>query len=153
QGDYTAVNTGAIAYLWTESGYTQGEVPETEVSNGLLVEVYDDEVVIKRRNFTGERCIGEPCVINTADASNGEFTYTDDRDQENPYFEDNAFISIKHDKTTTSSVNVNFTQAKDNLLTHSYKITATNQDTGDIDKIGRASCRERRQKWAGSGAV
>ncbi len=130
QEDYTAVNSGSIAYMWTEKGYLQGEVPATEVSNGLLMEVYDDKVVINRRNFTGERWVQEPWVIDTPVKSKEDFKYTEDRDQEKPYFEEDALLFVN--QITTNSLNISFPQAYDNLLTHSYKVTATNQKTGEV---------------------
>ncbi len=130
QEDYTAVNSGSISYIWTEKGYLQGEVPETEVSNGLLVKVYDNEVVIKRRNFTGERWVQDPWVIETPVKSKEDFKYTDDRDQESPYFDKHSNLVVN--QTTTNSLNISFPQAFDNLLTHSYQVTATNQKTGKI---------------------
>ncbi|QHS23786.1 phosphatase [Virgibacillus sp. MSP4-1] len=130
QEDYTAVNSGSIAYMWTEKGYIQGEVPEAEVSNGLLVKVYDDEVVIKRRNFTGERWVEEPWVIDTPVEDTADFKYTDDRDQVSPYFYEDSNIDIT--ETTTNSLSISFPQAFDNLLTHSYQVTAKNQETGEI---------------------
>lgn len=130
QKDYTAVNSGSLAYIWTEKGYLQGEVPEAEVSNGLLVKVYDDEVVIKRRNFTGERWVQDPWVIKTPVKSKEDFKYTDDRDQESPYFDKDSNLSVG--QLTTNSLNISFPQAFDNLLTHSYKVTAMNQKTGEI---------------------
>lgn len=130
QKEYTAINTGSIAYMWTEKGYLQGSVPEAEVSNGLLVKVFDDEVVIKRRNFTGERWVKDPWVIENPRKSKEDFEYTEDRDQEKPYFENDAEISVN--KVEAKSLNISFTQAFDNLLTHSYKVTAKNQKTGEI---------------------
>lgn len=130
QKDYTAVNSGSISYIWTEKGYLQGEVPDAEVSNGLLVKVYDDEVVIKRRNFTGERWIQDPWVIKTPVKSKEGFKYTDDRDQESPYFDKDANLSVS--QISTNNLNISFTQAFDNVLTHSYQVTATNQKTGKI---------------------
>ncbi|MFA1820022.1 metallophosphoesterase [Virgibacillus oceani] len=130
QNDYTAVNAGSISYMWTEKGYLQGEVPEAEVSNGLVVKVYDDEVIIERRNFTGNRWIQDPWVIETPVKSKEDFKYTDDRDQESPYFHRDANISVS--QMTTDSLNISFPQAFDNLLTHSYQVTAKNQQNGEI---------------------
>ncbi|WP_164667725.1 metallophosphoesterase family protein [Virgibacillus doumboii] len=130
QEDYTAVNSGSIAYMWTEKGYLQGEVPEAEVSNGLLVKVYDDEVVIKRRNFTGERWVQDPWVIKTPVKSKEDFKYTDDRDQESPYFSKDSILSVS--EFNSNSLDLSFPQAVDNLLTHSYQVTAINQKTGKI---------------------
>ncbi|GGB44296.1 hypothetical protein GCM10011409_22330 [Lentibacillus populi] len=138
QKDYTTVNTGSVAYMWTEPGYLQGEVPETEVSNGLLVEVYDDRVVINRRSFTANDWIGDPWVIETAGNNKEHFKYTNDRDPENPYFEDDATITVNQNETTTSGLNIAFTQATDNLLTHSYKVTAKNQKTGEVENEFKA---------------
>ncbi|UOQ91882.1 fibronectin type III domain-containing protein [Halobacillus shinanisalinarum] len=94
------------------------------------MKVYDDEVVIKRRNFTGERWVQDPWVIKTPVKSKEDFKYTDDRDQESPYFDNDSNLSVS--QITTNSLNISFPQAFDNLLTHSYQVTAMNQKTGEI---------------------
>ncbi|MDQ7862777.1 hypothetical protein RCO48_22390 [Peribacillus frigoritolerans] len=56
-----------------------------------------------------------------------KFKYTDDRDQLPPSFAGKDKASIVKEKSTLRSLNVTFPQAKDNLLVHSYHITAKKQ--------------------------
>lgn len=131
QNSFTSVNSGSIAYMWTESGYLQGEVPPVEVSNGLLVKVYDDKVVIKRRKFHANEWVGDPWVIETP-IQKKNFKYTDTRDDKKPYFANDAKLSVVRDETTASNIKIQFVQARDNLLTHSYNVAVRNRKTNKI---------------------
>ncbi|QDI92333.1 phosphatase [Salicibibacter halophilus] len=133
QEDFTSVNTGSVNYMWTEDGYLQGELPpgHEEISNGLIVEVYDDEVVIERRGFHSNEWVGEPWVIDTPVETTDDFEYTSNRDNENPYFEKGSSATIIEDKTTSTELFVEFDQASDNLLVHSYEVTAIDKETDE----------------------
>jgi hypothetical protein len=67
-------------------------------------------------------------------AKKNKFKYTEDRDKKAPFFTNDALISIVHDKTAASGLAVMFTQAKDDLLIHDYKISAINVETGKVEK-------------------
>ncbi|SFB08689.1 3',5'-cyclic AMP phosphodiesterase CpdA [Lentibacillus halodurans] len=135
QKDFTSVNTGSVNYMWTENGYLQGHLPpgHDEVSNGLLVEVYNNRVIIKRRGFHSNDWLGDPWVIKTP-AKTNKFKYTSDRDNKKPYFKKGSSVSINQDKTTSTELYAEFQQASDNILVHSYQVTAVNKMTGETAK-------------------
>jgi hypothetical protein len=62
---FTAVNTGAIQTGWMSAGPNGGEVVTPDggsFNQGLQIEVFDDEVVIKGRNFKTNRWMQEYIV-------------------------------------------------------------------------------------------
>ncbi|MFC3885019.1 metallophosphoesterase [Bacillus songklensis] len=139
QKDFTSVGTSSVSYIWTGPGYLQGELPPgyQNISQGLIVEVYKNKVVIKRRDFHKHDWTGEPWEINYP-VKDDEFDYTETRDQIKPFFPKDASISIAEEKTTASSLEIKFTQAVDNLLLHSYKVTAKEKETGETVKEYKA---------------
>jgi 3',5'-cyclic AMP phosphodiesterase CpdA len=135
QKDFTSIGTSTGAYLWLETGRIQGEVPEgADVLNqALIVEVYQNKVLIKRRDIHNNDWTGEPFEVNYP-AKKTKFTYTEDRDTKAPFFTRDAMISVVHDQTTAASLTVMLTQAKDDLLVHDYELKAINQETGEVEK-------------------
>lgn len=135
QKDFTSIGTSTGAYLWLDAGRIQGEVPEgADVLNqALIVEVYNNKVLMKRRDIHNNDWTGEPFEISYPVEKN-HFTYTEDRDKKAPFFSKEAMISIIHDKTTAASLAVMLTQANDDLLVHDYKIEALNLETGAVEK-------------------
>ncbi|CAH0343816.1 metallophosphoesterase [Bacillus sp. CECT 9360] len=139
QKDFTSVGTSSVSYMWTEAGYLQGELPpgHESISQGLVVEAYKNKVVIKRRDFHNNDWTGKPWEIKYPFKTN-TFKFTDTRDQIKPSFPKKADISIVENKTTSTSTAIKFTQATDNLLLHSYKVTAKEKETGKIAKEFKA---------------
>jgi hypothetical protein len=134
QQDFTAIGTSTGAYMWLDSGRIQGEIPEGAnlLNQALIVEVYNNEkVIIKRRDIQNNDWIGEPFVIENP-GNKKEFKYTADRDKKPPFFTNHAMLSIVNEKTTVTGLTIMFTQAKDNLLVHDYKVTATNVATKEV---------------------
>lgn len=133
QKDFTSVGTASISYMEVEHGKLQGNLPpgNQKVSQGLVVKVYDNEVVIKRRDFHNDAWTGDPWVLKLP-AKKSNFKYTEDRDHVNPEFSESSAISIV-DKTT-KSLKIRFQQASDNILVHSYRVTAKNKQTGEVVK-------------------
>jgi 3',5'-cyclic AMP phosphodiesterase CpdA len=132
QKDFTSVGSSSVSYIWTGAGYLQGELPpgHQNISQGLIVEVYKNKVVIKRRDFHKNDWTGEPWEIKLPVKAK-KFNYTETRDQINPYFPKDASISVVEEATTANSLGITFTQAVDNLLLHSYKVTAKDKETGE----------------------
>lgn len=130
QKDFTSVGTGSVSYLELEPGKVQGIHPplSREISQGLVVEVYDQEVLIKRRDFHANDWSAEPWIIKTPVKSK-HFNYMEDRDAKAPKFKQQDRASVA---TGLDSAEVTFPQARDNLLVHSYRLTATNAATGEI---------------------
>jgi hypothetical protein len=139
QKDFTSVGTSSVSYIWTGAGYLQGELPSghQNISQGLIVEVYKNKVVIKRRDFHKNDWTGDPWEIKLPVKAN-KFVYTETKDQINPFFPKDANISVIEEKTTASSLEIMFTQAVDNLLLHSYKLTAKEKETGETVKEYKA---------------
>jgi 3',5'-cyclic AMP phosphodiesterase CpdA len=131
QKDFTSVGTSSVSYMWTEAGYLQGELPPgcEKISQGLIVEVYKNKVVIKRRDFHKNDWTGKPWEIKLP-VQKKKFEYTETRDQINPTFPKEASISIVKENTAANSLEIKFSQAVDNLLLHSYKVTAKEKETG-----------------------
>jgi Calcineurin-like phosphoesterase len=135
QKDFTSIGTSTGAYLWLDAGRIQGEVPEDAdiLNQALIVEVYNNKVLIKRRDIHNKDWTGEPFEISYP-AMKSKFKYTEDRDKKAPFFTKEALISVVHDQTTAASLAIMYTQAKDDLLVHDYKIAAVNAGTGEIEK-------------------
>ncbi|RAK18194.1 3',5'-cyclic AMP phosphodiesterase CpdA [Anoxybacillus vitaminiphilus] len=139
QKDFTSVGTSSVSYIWTGAGYLQGELPpgHQNISQGLIVEVYKNKVVIKRRDFHKNDWTGEPWEIQLPVKVN-QFDYTETRDPIKPSFPKDASISAAEEKITASSLEITFTQAVDNLLLHSYKVNAKEKETGETAKEYKA---------------
>jgi 3',5'-cyclic AMP phosphodiesterase CpdA len=139
QKDFTSVGTSSVSYIWTGDGYLQGELPPgcQNISQGLIVEVYKNKVVIKRRDFHKNDWTGEPWEIQLPVTAN-QFDYTETRDQIKPSFPKDSSISVAEEKTTASSLEITFTQAVDNLLLHSYKVNTKEKETGETVKEYKA---------------
>ncbi|MBS4214311.1 metallophosphoesterase family protein [Neobacillus rhizophilus] len=135
QKDFTSIGTSTGAYLWLDSGRIQGEVPEDAgiLNQALIVEVHNNKVIIKRRDIHNDDWTGEPFEISYP-ANKHNFKYTEDRDKKSPFFTNDAMLSIVNEKTTATGLVIMFTQAKDNLLVHDYKVVARNVETNEVAK-------------------
>ncbi|WP_299093666.1 metallophosphoesterase [uncultured Metabacillus sp.] len=134
QKDFTTVGTSTGSYIWLDAGRIQGEVPEGAdfLNQALIVEVYYNKVIIKRRDIHNNDWTGEPFVISSP-ADKNKFLYTEKRaDKTAPYFEKDAKLTIV--QPTLTGLTIAFSQAKDNLLVHDYKIVARNLGTGKAEK-------------------
>jgi 3',5'-cyclic AMP phosphodiesterase CpdA len=134
QKDFTSVGTSSVSYLELEPGKLQGFHPQgyQDISQGIVVEVYNNEVVIKKRDFHKDDWVGDPWVVKSPARIN-KYKYTENRDQEKPNFKSKDEASIVAEKSTLRSLNIAFPQATDNLFVHSYRIKAINKETGKID--------------------
>jgi 3',5'-cyclic AMP phosphodiesterase CpdA len=136
QKDFTTIGTSTGAYLWLDAGRIQGEVPEgADVLNqALVVEVYKNKVLIKPRDIHYNEWTREPFEISYP-ANKDNFTYTNARrEKKPPFFTKEAMLSVVSDRTTATSLAIMFTQAKDNLLVHDYKVIVKNTETGKVAK-------------------
>lgn len=132
QKDFTSIGTSTGAYLWLDSGRVQGEVPEGAdiVNQALIVEVFDNKVLLHRRDIHKNDWTGDPFEI-LYPANKRKFYYTELRDKKAPYFKPGSMLSIDHENITASSLTIMFTQAKDNLLVHDYKVVVKKAETGE----------------------
>lgn len=107
QDGFTMVNTGAVAYSLYEGGNGPREYME-----GLLVNVYDDKVEIKAREFNSDTWVNNYTI---------KFPFEETiNDKENPYFEESSKINI--DNINKNQVVITFDAAKDNTLVDKYYI-------------------------------
>ncbi len=133
QKDFTSIGTSTGDYMWLDSGRIQGEIPERAgiLNQALIVEVHNNKVIIKRRDIHNDDWTGEPFEISYP-ANKQNFKYTEDRDKKAPFFTNDAMLSIVNEKTTATSLAIMFTQAKDDLLVHDYKVVARNAETKEV---------------------
>ncbi|WP_018757980.1 cohesin domain-containing protein [Paenibacillus terrigena] len=129
QRDFTAVGTAAVRYPELEPGKIQGIHPSDEITQGLVVEVLDNEVHIKRRDFHTNAWTGDDWVVKYPAVKN-QFTYTDDRDKIKPSFPASAKATIDPSSIGPKQMRVTFNQATDNLFVRSYEVKAINVATG-----------------------
>ena len=66
QEDFTSIGTSTGAYLWLDAGRIQGEVPDGAdfLNQALIVEVYANKVLLKRRDIHNNDWTGEPFEIS-----------------------------------------------------------------------------------------
>ncbi|WHY85445.1 metallophosphoesterase [Neobacillus novalis] len=107
QDGFTMVNTGATAYML----YENGNAP-AEFSQGLLVNVYDDKVEIKAREFSNHTWVNQYTVKLP-------FEKTID-DTEPPVFKANAAASL--DTVTETTAAISWPSASDNTQVDKYLI-------------------------------
>ncbi|OPA77727.1 hypothetical protein BVG16_14920 [Paenibacillus selenitireducens] len=129
QKDFTAVGTAAVRYPELEPGKIQGIHPTDEITQGLVVEVLDNEVQIKRRDFHTNDWTGDNWVVKYP-AVKSSFTYTSDRDQVKPTFSGTAAATIDPASIQPNKMKVTFDQASDNLFVRSYEVKTVNVATG-----------------------
>ena len=135
QEDFTCIGTSTGAYLWMDAGRIQGEVPEGAdfLNQALIVEVYQNKVLIKPRDIHNNDWTGEPFEISLP-ANKNNFKYTEKRrGKKAPRFSKDAMVSIVQDGTTAFSLTFMLTQAKDDVLVHDYRIIAKRADNGEIE--------------------
>ncbi|RFA34569.1 phosphatase [Virgibacillus dokdonensis] len=135
QKDFTTIGTSTGAYAWLEGGRIQGAVPDgaNMINQALIVEVYNNKLIIKRRDIHNNDWSGEDFEINYP-INKRNFKYTENRDKKPPYFTKDAMVSILNEATTASSLTILLTQAEDDLLVHDYKLKLKNIQTGKIEK-------------------
>jgi hypothetical protein len=132
QEDFTSVGTSTGAYLFLDDNRIQGEIPEgaNDLNQAWIVEVYDEKVVLHRRDIHRNRWTGEPFEIKCP-IKKEDFCYTNGRDQEPPYFETDSEISVIEKRPEDGTVTISFTQAKDNLWVKEYKVKVLNKENGE----------------------
>lgn len=112
QDGFTMVNTSSVAYTL----YDGGQGPE-EYSQGLLVNVYNDRVEIKAREFSTGTYI-KTFLIKTP----YEKTFYDN---EKPVFSANTIINVNN--ITNTSADLSLSAASDNSQVDAYVIKNNNQ--------------------------
>ena len=138
QKDYTAIQTQSISYIELEEGKINGSIPMDENGNtmisakncmGLICDVYDTQVVIKRISFEKNEFYGKDWIIDVPiDKNNFKYLHNEmEKQSPKPYFifekdEDKKIIFEKKD----NKFFIKFKQAFHENFVHSYKIIFTN---------------------------
>ena len=138
QKDYTAIQTQSISYIELEGGKINGSIPMDENGNtmisakncmGLICDVYDTQVVIKRISFEKNEFYGKDWIIDVPiDKNNFKYLHNEMAEHSpKPYFifekdEDKKIIFEKKD----NKFFIKFKQAFHENFVHSYKIIFTN---------------------------
>ena len=138
QKDYTAIQTQSISYIELEEGKINGSIPMDENGNtmisakncmGLICDVYDTQVVIKRISFEKNEFYGKDWIIDVPiDKNNFKYLHNEMAEHSpKPYFifekdEDKKIIFEKKD----NKFFIKFKQAFHENFVHSYKIIFTN---------------------------
>ena len=147
QKDYTAIQTQSLSYIELENGKYNGTVPKdiydnydengitkisTANSMGLICDVNEKAVVIKRISFEKEEFYGNDWIIDIPINKNS-FRYIYEKMDKNsvkPYFKfennDDKKVFIE---TNNNNINIiKFRQAYHPNFIHSYKIILKNED-------------------------
>jgi hypothetical protein len=133
QEDFTSVGTSSISYMELEKGKVQGHLPAgyNAISQGLLVEVYPHEVVMKRRSFQHDQWIGSPWIVPVVQ-SESKFLYTTNKQAFKPSFSAAALISLLEDRTTASRLAIELMQGATLGIAHSYRVTAVEKQAQSV---------------------
>ena len=139
QKDYTAIQTQSISYIELEEGKINGSVPMDEYNNtfisskncmGLICEVFDTKVVIKRISFEKNEFYGNDWIIDVPiDKNNFRYLHEDmEKQSPKPHFE----FKNEEDKKVIIEKKLNtniikFKQAVHPNFVHSYKIIFTDE--------------------------
>ena len=138
QKDYTAIQTQSISYIELEKGKKNGTVPKDEFNDemisaknymGLICDVNDDKVVIKRISFEKNEFYGNDWIIDVPiNKKNFKYLYEErKKNSTKPYF---IFDNNDDKKIILENYNniINFKQAYHPNFVHSYKIILKNED-------------------------
>lgn len=106
QDGFTMVNTGAVAYTYSDSG-------SLSFSQGLLVNVYADRVEIKAREFTNHTWIQTFSVKTPFQKAYG--------DEQKPFFNRGTSAKVEQNESG-DSVSLSWDAAFDNTLIDKYVI-------------------------------
>lgn len=135
QKDFTSVGTSTSGYLFLDEGRIQGEIPEgaNNLNQAWVIEAYEDKIVLHRRDIFRNEWIGTPFEIKCP-VKREDFCFTDNRDNEAPYFEEDSTLTVIESKTTKETLTISFTQAKDNLFVQDYEIVIRDKETKQMIK-------------------
>lgn len=138
QGEFTAIQTQATAYIELEKGKENGPVPRDEFDStecsrsnymGLIMNVNSTQVGIKRISLEKNNFYGEPWTIDIP-ISKDNFKYEFKKRKEiakAPVFEGDKTITIIYFQKDIYQIK--FKQALHENFVHSYRIVISNQKT------------------------
>ena len=138
QKDYTAIQTQSISYIELENGKVNGSIPKDEYDNlmisakncmGLICNVNDNKVVIKRISFEKNEFYGDDWIIDIPiDKKNFRYLHEEmEKKSAKPYFifENDEDKKIIIEKNNNKNI-IKFKQAFHPNFVHSYQIIFKN---------------------------
>ena len=138
QKDYTAIQTQSISYIELEKGKVNGSIPKDEYDNlmisakncmGLICNVNDNKVVIKRISFEKNEFYGDDWIIDIPiDKKNFRYLHEEmEKKSAKPYFifENDEDKKIIIEKNNNKNI-IKFKQAFHPNFVHSYQIIFKN---------------------------
>src|SRR5699024_6635939 len=128
QKDFTSIGTSTSKDLYLEKGRLQGTHPEDGdfLNQALIVEVFDESVIIHRRNIhSNERASEQFQMLDRYDESpQDKFKYPDPRDTRPPYLTEEAIAPIGKEKPPHVSLSIAESQAEDDQHVRDESIEA-----------------------------
>ena len=128
QDKFTSINDGSIAYTELENGFEGGSRPKDceTILEGCVVSINKTgDVLVKRMDFFRNEEIKKPWIIQ-APHDGSRFAYKNRTGGENPYFTEQARITISNIKAT--NCRIEFDQAIDDQDVHQYRIDLLDAD-------------------------
>ena len=147
QKDYTAIQTQSLSYIELEEGKVNGSIPmdefddymiSTNNSMGLICDVNDNAIVIKRISFEKNEFYGDDWIIDVPiNKNNFKYLYeTMDKNSIKPEFifenEDDKKVLVE--KIGDRNI-IKFKQAVHPYFIHSYKIIFKTEDNEEYQYL------------------
>ncbi|RPF47387.1 3',5'-cyclic AMP phosphodiesterase CpdA [Hydrogenoanaerobacterium saccharovorans] len=133
QTDFTSVATCTLSYTELENGKVNGSVPPRadEVAQGLIVDVTDSTVDIKKWDFHNDEQIKDDWMIDLP-ISKTDFIYGNTRadSRSAPEFAEGSSITVTNVTQNTASFTV--PQGVHDDFVHSYRVKVINQTTNQV---------------------
>ena len=147
QRDFTSINTGAVNNMEIENAWDEPYQPKRfgsneNESNGYYITVNTDQKVnierldlyrMNRDNNVDAR-LGEDWVVDIA-AGKAGFTYTENRDTEDPVFAEGAAVTVQHITATSAELIWDNRKVLDDTGVNNYWIEIVNKETNATEKI------------------
>ena len=133
QGEFTAIQTQSTCYIELEDGKENGSKPKNEFNEplpqrrnymGLIMDIFDKEVVFKRISLEKNKFYGENWIVDIP-VNKSNFRYlNDDRKKKSkkPVFYDNKIFISQVEKNGRKFNLISFNQAYHENFVHSYKL-------------------------------
>jgi len=125
---FIKINDAALAFVQAHGTSNDGDIYlGKDMSQGLMVKVYDNKVVVERRELdNGGAVIGDPYVIDLKDPVASAMKYT--TDTSNPAFSQNAKLTVS--SVSVVSADLSWPKAIDDTKVDHYEIKMNNKLIG-----------------------
>lgn len=120
QNGFTMFDTGGIYYMMSEDDNYE----PADLAEGLIVQVYNGKVVVKCREFSQHKWVGQTYTINYPFKPSPQ-------DTKNPWWQ--AGSQAAAGNVTSNSAAINWPKAQDDTMVTSYKVI--NKNNGTSSKV------------------